>query len=178
MQAKTTNKRNMENSLKTESSYQVTSHLTNIQPRWAREEIIQISMGTDSVGHISCHLLPSFLFFSRLISYYYSIFIFCWGIAALQCCVSFCCTMKWISSTYTSPPSWTSLPQPLLTPLSHHRAPGWAPYAIQQVPTSYLFYTWYCIYANATIPVLATLPSHPVSTSPFSLSVSLFLPCK
>ena len=35
---------------------------------------------------------------------------FNWNIIALQC-VSFCCTMKWISYKYTYiPPSWASLP--------------------------------------------------------------------
>ena len=28
-------------------------------------------------------------------------------------------------------------------PLSHHRALSWAPCAMQQLPTSYLFYIWY-----------------------------------
>ena len=31
------------------------------------------------------------------------------------------------------------------TPLGHHRAPGWVPCIIQQLPNSYLFYTWYSI---------------------------------
>ena len=37
-----------------------------------------------------------------------------------------------------SPPSWASHPYPL-TPLGHHRAPGWVPCVIQQLLSSYLF---------------------------------------
>ena len=68
---------------------------------------------------------------------------FNWRIIALQCCVGFCHTTMWINHKYTYiPPSWTSLPSiPHPTPLGHHRAPGWAPYGIQQLLTSHLFYT-------------------------------------
>ena len=48
----------------------------------------------------------------------------------------------WISCKYTYiPPSWASLPSP--SPLGHHRALSWAPCAIQQVPASSLFCTWW-----------------------------------
>ena len=64
------------------------------------------------------------------------------GIVALQCWVSFCHTMQWISFMYTyipfplGPPSY---PPSDPTLLGLHRAPSWTSCAIQQLPTSYLF---------------------------------------
>ena len=48
---------------------------------------------------------------------------------------------------HMSSSSWAFLPpiHPHLTPLSHHGALSWAPCAIQRLPTSYLFYAWWCI---------------------------------
>ena len=46
------------------------------------------------------------------------------------------------------PPSQRS---PQFTHLGHHRAPSWAP--PQLLPTSQLFYTWWCIYINGTLSV-------------------------
>ena len=50
----------------------------------------------------------------------------------------------WISYMYTYIPSLLSLPpsHPYSIPLGHHREPSWSPWAIEKLPTSYLFYTW------------------------------------
>ena len=83
------------------------------------------------------YLLFSPVLHSRFSLVTHFILFFYWSIIALWCCVSFCCTMKGVSYTYTyifplGPPS----PAPL-TQLGHHRTLRWAPCAIQQVPMSY-----------------------------------------
>ena len=47
--------------------------------------------------------------------------------------------LKWLSM-HAFPSPWASH-LPRLIPLDHHRAPSWAPCTMQQLPTSYLFYT-------------------------------------
>ena len=59
---------------------------------------------------------------------------------------------------------------PYPTPLCHQTALSWAPCAIQQVPTSYLFYTWY-IYHTVYISILISQFIPP----PFPLCVHMFI---
>ena len=71
------------------------------------------------------------------------------------------------------PPSWASLPPPLIPP--HHSRSSqssklsWAPCAIQQVPISHWFYTWQCIwYAfrfRQSSPYSKLVPSYRVSSN-------------
>ena len=57
---------------------------------------------------------------SRSRSFPNTVFFFLnWSLIAIQCCINFCYTMKWISYMYTYIPSLLDLPIP--TPLSHHR---------------------------------------------------------
>ena len=78
------------------------------------------------------------LFFSFIL------FSFNWRITALQYCVGFCHISTWISHWYTHGPSLLNL---LHLPRHHtllccYRAPVWAPWVMQQIPTGYLFYIW------------------------------------
>ena len=53
--------------------------------------------------------------------------------------------------THIGLPSWAPHPPSHSTPLGHQIARSWAPCAVQQLPGSFLFYTWQCIYVNATL---------------------------
>ena len=82
----------------------------------------------------------------------------------LQYCVGFCHTTVWIS--HKSPPFRTLLP-PLIPfhPSGCHRAPGWAPCVIKQLPSG-------CLFTRGGVH-----GSDPLSSLSF-MSPSLFLLCK
>ena len=65
---------------------------------------------------------------SNLIFYFFN-----WRIIVSQCCVSFCHIIMWFSHKYIYAHSLLNLHSTLL---DCQRAWGWAPYVIQQLPTS------------------------------------------
>ena len=87
------------------------------------------------------------------------LYFFNWSIVTLQCCVSFCCIMKWISYMYTYIPSFLDLPPPPSPPSWSPQGPELSLLCYAQVPASCLFYTQQCIYAN--LPIHLTPLPHP-----------------
>ena len=65
---------------------------------------------------------------------------FHWRIIALQYCVGFYCTIKWVSPNYKYTFPLVSLPLPSHRMcLGPHREPGWAPWAVQRFPLTPFF---------------------------------------
>ena len=103
----------------------------------------------------------------------------------LQRCAIFCCTTSWISCVNTYIPlsfesSSHSPPPP--HPSRSSQSTDWAPCSIQQLPTSYLFWTWSCIYVNTTIsphhhPLLTPLcpPVHSLCLCLYSCMADRFI---
>ena len=108
----------------------------------------------------------SWCFFPHLVLFLSFLKNFNWRIIALQCCVGFCNTIQQHESAisiHISPPSCTSPPSLPLhpTPLGCHRALGWTPCVIQQLPPAFYF-TYVNVYAqcyslNLSHPLLLLL---------------------
>ena len=141
--------------------------------------LICLSMQQMTFEHIAeCAKNPKY--FNRFFNV-----IFNWRKIALQCCDGFCHTTMQISQNcvcvyiYIYVISLLSLP---LLLSSHPSRPSqstcWAPCVTYKLLTSYLFYTLQCIYVYATLSICPSLFSPTVSTSPFSIPASPFLPCK
>ena len=82
---------------------------------------------------------------------------------------------SYVSYIYTHiSSSSASILLPHSTPLGHYRAPSWAPCAVQQLVTSYLFHTWSCINVSATLPIHSTLTFGPCVHMSDTLYVSLY----
>ena len=87
-------------------------------------------------------------------------------ITASQSCVGSRCSMTWVSHmyVYTYIPSLLRLPLfTHLIPLGLHRTPSWAPSSVQELPTTYLFYTRWFVYMSRLLSQLSSpIPSRPV----------------
>ena len=107
------------------------------------------------------------------------IFFFNWSVVAIQCHVGFCYTKKWIFYMYTYVRSLLGMPLiPHPTPLGHHKALSWAPYAYSMLSLAVCF-THSIV--HMPIPISQLNPTHSTTTiftCLFPTSVSLFLPCR
>jgi len=96
-----------------------------------KKEKVQCMLSLLSMFSLQWHTLILSLFFLKL------------GFNQLLCVVVLVSPIRWGESAVWIQillPCWTSLSHP--THLGSHRALSWASYTTEQVPTSYLFYTW------------------------------------
>ena len=95
-------------------------------------DVVSLSPGVTSTPwcyHRGCYYFPQSCQQIRSLIFTFLLLVFLkyWNKIALQWCVSFCCTKKWISYLYTHGPSPRASPYLLLTtPLGHHTTQHWA----------------------------------------------------
>ena len=107
------------------------------------------------------------------------LYFFNWGIAALQCCASFCCTMEQISYMYTYIPTLLEFPPssapcripPIYVTQVELNSPC-SPAGFHSLSVSHL-----AVHIHQSQSPSSSYP-HSTATHPFSTSESLFLPCK
>ena len=152
--------------------------LTQLQIFFCTLRIFKISFFSDFqiYNRVSLTIVIMLCILHAKLLVFYFFKCFSWSIVALQSCVSFCCTMKWISHICTCIPCPLGLPPALTpsTPLGHHRALSQARFTIQQVPRSWLA----CGGIYLSVPLPQFVPLFPPPLCPFSTSASLYLPCK
>ena len=134
-------------------------------------KVIQLYIDIHIFIHIYIHIYSFFL-----IDLYWSIIA-----SQYQYHVSFCCTTKRISHMHThvpiSPPSRASLPPSLSHPsrsLQSTELISLCYAAASHQPTILHSVVYICRCYSHFAPAS---PSHPMCSSPFSMSTSLFLPC-
>ena len=121
--------------------------------------ILQVGK-TNLFNNQSCpsKLDDSFFFFSKVIILLHILLEFFFNLRkiTLQCCFGLCHTTVQIRHNYTSITSLLSLPSHPPTPsFTSSQSTGWDPCFIQQLLTSYLFHTWWCIYVEMNLePVI------------------------
>ena len=112
-------------------------------------------------------------------SYHFSILIdLCWSIIASQYCVTFCCTTKRTSHMHVrvpiSPPTWASLPSFLSD--TSRSSQSTEPISLCYAVASHYLFTFGSVYMSMLLSLCPSFPLPAVSSSPFSMSTSLFLP--